>query len=1485
MHPYDRPADYLADPTRFEEGREPTHATATIPYPSVDAARAADEPFTPLESRFAESPFFQLLDGDWDFQFYERPAEIPSDPDENAWDTIEVPRNWQTEGYDQTFYVNRDLTWNHYDPPLSGTVDPREDIEIPETNPTGVYRRTVSVPTDWDGREVFLHFEGVKQAFFVWVDGEYVGYQQGSMTPGEFDVTDHVGAGGDHEVTVQVHRFADSEALETIDMFRYAGIFRSVYLFSTPQVHVRDFFARTGLDDDYEDGYVRVEADVTNYAGDDAGDHELRATLFDPDGEQVATRAAAADVGADGAVLDLDFELDAPRTWSAETPDLYELGLELVGPDGAVREALFDKVGVVEYETTRGQRGSQVLVNGEPTNVRGTNRHEADPDRARAIPVERQHEDIEVLKRHNFNAVRTSHYPNDPSFYRLADEYGLYVQDEVGVETHWWEGLAQSTTAFHDQYVAYFRRMVLRDRNHASVFSWSTGNEAGTGAEHLEMASLVMNDEEHMQREVNGERYDGPIEGLDATRILYHQPNGNGWVVDYNDMLGPRYPSVDTLLRTGDGRGAGDGKRPVVMGEYNHAMGNSLGLVEEMWGKHIQPPVRRARDRSDTGADGVLVGNPAVEPGHPEPTGAVALGPDDRIEVRDADALAGDGALTVAASVRDLTRDGETGLVSAGPVDLRASGGDLRFRDGEDAVSAPLPAVEGPLAVAGVRAGDELRLVANGDVLASAARSVDSAAADAPAVVGGEGAVTVEAVGVFGAALDAGEVGEALRGEADEIARAPRPADDARLFYDFAALLRDQSLMGGFLWDWVNQDLNATIDVDGEAIDYQFYDDDPFCLNGLVWSDRTPTPGMAVVSHCHQPVGVADADLAAGEVYVTNHHAATDLSAYDVTWSLAVDDETVASGDLDASVPPGETRRVTVPFEIPEDLPPGAECWLAVSVRLAEDAPWADAGFEVAAEQLSVPVEAPDPDPAALADVPPVSVADDGESVVVTGDGFEYAFDRDAGTLGSLAVDGTELLERGPLLNAWRTPIMNEAQAWDGEQASAWYEAGLDDLTQEVESVTVDADEAVATVEVSGFLAGADLGTLQRTPNAVGGHATVQGDPGTVSGASGAAAVFDGDAFLTVERDDAGALDDGLTLECWVRPGEGDAGPEPYVTAGGQYLLKRRGSDRGGDLELSVYSDGWHVVHAPVPDDWADGWHHLAGVWDPVAGDLALYVDGEAAAVDDFGGQSGDFNGRVRVGRNRDRFVSDGTAVDEVRVYRRGLDAAEVGRLDDAPAGAFAHLPLDDFEAVEQAVPGFDVRYRYRVFGTGDVALRVEADPNEQLSAVVEDYLPKLGVRTELREAFDAFEWYGRGPTETYPDRKAGVPVGRYAGAVADQHVPYIPPTDSGNKTDTRWAALTDGDVGLLGRRIEGTIDVNLAQWANLGEADHEHELEPRGSVGFDLDHEVSGLGGTPRKPSERFYTKPEETAFEVLLRPFAAAEDAMAVARRPLPK
>jgi beta-galactosidase len=520
--------------------KEPPHCTL-VPFADQRSALAGDRD---------ASPFFKLLNGEWKFHYASRPAEAPHNPgglalDDSAWDTIAVPGNWQLQGYDRPRYTNVQYPF------------PKDDLpRVPEDdNPTGTCHTHVTIPKEWEGRRIFIVFDGVDAAFYLWANGELVGYSEDSRLPAEFDLTPYVRS-GDNVLAVRVYRWSTGSYLEDQDFWRLSGIYRDVYLFATPRVHLRDFWARTSFGPDYGDAELAVRAIVKNYDQATAEELIVEASLFDGQHRAVFTDmvvgGARPGLGQE-ATLEAARTVLAPRKWSAEQPYLYTLVLALKDASGRVLEVESCKVGFRQVEL----RNGQLLVNGAPILIGGVNRHEHEPVRGHAVTVESMVEDILLMKRHNINGVRTSHYPNDPRWYELCDQYGLYVYDEANIESHGvWDQLAKDPswkTAFMERGI----RMVERDKNHPCVIVWSMGNESGYGPNHEALADWM-----HQH---------------DPTRLVHYHPAGDD---PHVDILGPMYPAVDKIIEMAQVEGE---TRPVIMCEYAHSMGNSTGNLREYW--------------------------------------------------------------------------------------------------------------------------------------------------------------------------------------------------------------------------------------------------------------------------------------------------------------------------------------------------------------------------------------------------------------------------------------------------------------------------------------------------------------------------------------------------------------------------------------------------------------------------------------------------------------------------------------------------------------------------------------------------------------------------------------------------------------------------------------------------------------------------------------------------------------------------------------
>ena len=492
------------------------------------------------------------LNGLWRFHYAERPERVPAgctaEPfDGSGWDALPVPGCWQMHGYGIPHYTNIQYPFP-LDPP-----------RVPAENATGCYRREFVLPEAWRGRRVYLRFEGVDSAFHVFVNGDPVGYSQGSRLPAEFDISACVRP-GPNTLAVLVYRWSDASYIEDQDMWWLSGIFRDVYLLSRPDAHLYDLTVRTDLAPDNRAATVRLTAGVWAWDGARAGSCQV--CLRDAAGREVARGQAGVELpppageGArEGGVI-LELAVPTPRLWSAEDPYLYSLCISLTDAAGEAREVVVQHVGIRSVAI----RDGLLLVNGRRVLFRGVNRHEHHPDLGRAIPLAHMVGDVILMKRHNINAVRTSHYPDDPRFYDLCDAYGLYCIDEADLECH---GMGASgdlsrlsdDPAWTAAYLDRVGRMVGRDKNHAAIVLWSLGNESGFGRNHVAMADWV--------------------HAHDPTRPVHYEGDREAQA---SDVFSTMYTHVDELARLGERT---DLAKPHILCEYAHAMGNGPGGLSE----------------------------------------------------------------------------------------------------------------------------------------------------------------------------------------------------------------------------------------------------------------------------------------------------------------------------------------------------------------------------------------------------------------------------------------------------------------------------------------------------------------------------------------------------------------------------------------------------------------------------------------------------------------------------------------------------------------------------------------------------------------------------------------------------------------------------------------------------------------------------------------------------------------------------------------
>ena len=553
------------------------------------------------------------LNGDWQFRWTKTPDErikdfYRTDYDATGWGTLVVPANWEVNGYGTPIYVSAGYPFK-IDPPYVTREPKREWTTYEERNPTGQYRRTFTLPEEWAATapkgspsgqgQTFLRFEGVMSAFYVWINGQQVGFSQGSMEPSEFNVTRYLQK-GENQIAVEVYKYSDGSYLEDQDFWRFGGIHRDVLLYHTPDVRLRDVAIRSSMD-----GLLQINPQFSVYSGETGEGYRLVATLLD------GNNPLGCDSVATDEVLDLqhkaarmnewypqrghrkfnrmEMKVANAHLWSAEDPYLYTLLMELKDANGRTIERTTQKVGF----RTIAIRGGQLLINGQPIKIRGVNRHEHDPYRARVMTEELMLKDLQLMKAAHINAVRLAHYPNCPRWYELCDSIGMYLMDEADCETHGLRGTLASTPDWGDAFLDRAIRMAERDKNHPSIIFWSLGNESGYGPNQAAMSAWLHEFDPTRPVHYEGAQGDPDPSTVDVISRFYPrvmQEYLNPGIPEGSDKERAENARWERLLeianRTGDRCtwvGSDGGPRPVLTSEYAHSMGNALGNFKEYW--------------------------------------------------------------------------------------------------------------------------------------------------------------------------------------------------------------------------------------------------------------------------------------------------------------------------------------------------------------------------------------------------------------------------------------------------------------------------------------------------------------------------------------------------------------------------------------------------------------------------------------------------------------------------------------------------------------------------------------------------------------------------------------------------------------------------------------------------------------------------------------------------------------------------------------
>jgi beta-galactosidase len=1045
-----RVSDSVEGPADWENmsitgrNKTPRHSTL-MPYPDRVSA---------IEGTREASVYHQSLNGDWKFNWVATPEERPIDfyqlvYDAGDWDQIPVPSNWQMEGYGVPIYTNITYPFANIPPSVTSTP-PSNYTSYTLRNPVGSYRTDFTIPPEWTGRKVFIHFDGVKSAFYLWINGQEVGYSQDSMTPAEWDITDYL-LPGTNLLSAQVYRWSDGSYLEDQDMWRLSGIYRDVYLFSTPQVHLRDFWVRCDLDGQYADATLYVTANLKNYGASAVGSHSVEVTLLDANGVVVGTDPLVSGSvgglgGAEEGVIDMEAAVNNPAKWTAETPYLYQVLLTVKDSLESVIEVEQCKFGFRKVEII----DAQLLINGEAVYFKGVNRHEHDPNFGRAIPYSRMVEDIKILKQNNINTVRTSHYPDDPKWYELCDEYGIYLIDEANIECHGNTSLSNNTDwewAFLDRTI----NMVERDKNHPSVILWSLANECGNG--------------------VNFGVTSNWVRTRDDTRFVHHEA---AWGGSNTDVTCPMYWSIGSIVSYA----SGSPTKPLILCEYAHAMGNSVGNFQDYWDAietydalqggciwdyadqglcKLSEPVTEVDDHSSYDNDATAYGEFV--------TGYSGQALDGYAIVVDEPSLDITGtALTLEAWVLPEVNTTHGPIIAKGDhqyaLKIAGDGVNLEFfiyDGGWITCHAPLPVnwVGNWHHIAGTYDGSTLRIYIDGVEENTASHSGSIQTNAYPVNIGRNSEITgrrfngvIDKARIYNQKLEVSQLNQP----------GATPPASAVLWLEFDS--GDLSVIGGGEQYWA---------YGGDYGDIP--NDDNFCCNGIVQPDRKPNPHLNEVKKVYQYIKVYPVDVAAGDVRIHNKYAFVSLDFADISWELTVNGKLIQQGTLPSmSLGAGQQQDVTIGITEPAIKPAGAEYLLKVIFSLSQDTLWADAGHVVAWDQLEVPWSVDPETPEDPAGMDGLTLSDAGDSYVVTGTNFEVVIGKTTGSLESFVFDSNEFFASDLVPNFWRAPTDNDVGNGMPSEHAEWKSAGATRLVDGI--LTSQPQSSVVEISVDMTLPG-----------------------------------------------------------------------------------------------------------------------------------------------------------------------------------------------------------------------------------------------------------------------------------------------------------------------------------------------------------------------------------------------------------------------------
>jgi beta-galactosidase len=929
------------------------------------------------------------LNGTWKFMWSDTPDNRPKDFykddfDVTAWNDIKVPMSWQMAGFGLPIYVNNIFPFNSTPPAIDQSF-----------NPVGSYKREFTLPKRWDGKEVLISFKGVDSAFTLWINGKNVGYSEDSRTTAEFDITKFLKP-GKNSVAVEVIRFSTGAWLEDQDMFRLSGIFRDVDLIARPSgERINDFYLKTPLDKEYKNSNLELDVEIANPAG-----GKVEVELVDAKGQSVCkmTKPVA------GKNVSFSKLVKQPKLWSAETPNLYFLYIRHFAKNGKLVETVPWRFGFRSTEI----KNKQLVVNGKPIVIAGANRHEHSPKTGHTVSKAELLKDLMELKKNNFNAIRTCHYPNSPELYAYCDEIGLYINDEANIESHGYEKIP-NMPMFNKSHLSRIEGMVERDKNFTSVIAWSLGNESGSGGAHnLDYEWIKKND----YRPVGYQRH-GSGKYTDYNANFYVNPGGVNWYTKSNQQ------------------------KPMIQSEYAHAMGNSSGNMKEYWDIFWKDNLAQGGFVWDFVDQGLGLNVPdvawvkypftkslfamyqGVQPNAKGLKGIFYIPPAVKLGLNSNWTLS--LKLTVPGKSTDsrgyyhlFSKDGASGALFLAKNKLIFQ----TFRHDRNRIVFDLPEefFNGKVhTLFAVKNGNTITVNLDGKLLGeeklvkSHGRQFDSYIA-------------------FGSGLGTALVSKYSQKATPSILSAKlfnKPVEMDKLndskpvvYVDFQKKVKPFAFKKG----------------EGEFFAYGGYFEarsgistpSNFCMNGLLTSDREEHPGLKAFKYAQQPFAFSAVDLAAGKFQLKNRNFFKAYnSEYLIDWEVTEDGKIINKGSVaDLNCKPQETVEFAVPYGN-ITFKDGKEYRVNLRVKETKETAWAKPGFTVAWEQFQLKYT-PKKEVFTGGEL---AVEENAKQIVVTGDEFIATFDKVKGTLVGYKVLGTDYINGALVPDFWRAPTDNDKAA------------------------------------------------------------------------------------------------------------------------------------------------------------------------------------------------------------------------------------------------------------------------------------------------------------------------------------------------------------------------------------------------------------------------------------------------------------------------